>query len=50
MSSKNNWEKVTPLLKKALSLQPGLREANMMMQKVEKWKKIPAASQAAKAT
>jgi Tfp pilus assembly protein PilF len=44
-----NWEKVTPLLKKALSIQPGMREASMMMQKVEKWKKIPAAPQAAKA-
>ena len=43
-----NWEKVTPLLKKALSIQPGMREASMMMQKVEKWKKIPAAPQAAK--
>ena len=33
------WDKVTPLLKKSLSIDPGFAEARVMMAKVEKWKK-----------
>jgi hypothetical protein len=31
------WDKVIPLLKKALSIKPGFEEASSMLQKAQKW-------------
>jgi tetratricopeptide (TPR) repeat protein len=47
---KKEWDKVVPLIKKTLSFNPGMDEARVMMQKVERWKKMAAKAEAAPAT
>ena len=33
------WDKVIPLLKKALTIEPGFKEAQAMLQKAQNWQK-----------